>query len=90
MTELYHFEPNAESLKLLIALKEKGVAFESRYVDLLDLEHHADAFKDAAGGGRVPLLVEGGDAFKDSQLTLEYLAEAYEPRPGIPGSAGNP
>ena len=80
MTELYHFEPNAESLKLLIALKEKGVAFESRYVDLLDLEHHADAFKDAAGGGRVPLLVEGGDAFKDSQLTLEYLAEAYEPR----------
>ena len=80
MTELYHFEPNAESLKLLIALKEKNVPFEGRYVDLLDLEHHQDAFKDAAGGGRVPLLVAGGDAFKDSQLTLEYLAEAYEPR----------
>lgn len=80
MAELYHFEPNAESLKLLIALKEKGVAFEARYVDLLDLEHHADAFRDAGSGGRVPLLVQDGQAFKDSQLTLEYLAEAYEPR----------
>jgi hypothetical protein len=54
MRELYHFEPNAESLKLLIALKEKNLPFESRYVDLLDLEHHRDAFKDASGGGRVP------------------------------------
>ena len=80
MMQLYHFEPNAESLKLLIALKEKNISFESRYVDLLDLEHHQDAFKDAAGGGRVPLLVDGSDTFKDSQLTLEYLAEAYEPR----------
>jgi|WetSurMetagenome_2_1015567.scaffolds.fasta_scaffold160503_2 GSH-dependent disulfide-bond oxidoreductase len=80
MIELYHFEPNAESLKLLIALKEKNLSFESRYVDLLDLAHHADAFKDAADGGRVPLLVQDGEAHKDSQLTLEYLAEAYEPR----------
>ena len=80
MIELYHFEPNGESLKLLIALKEKDVAFESRYVDLLDLEHHADAFKDAAGGGRVPLLVQDGRAMTDSQLILEYLAEGFEPR----------
>ena len=80
MIELYHFEPNAESLKLLIALKEKAVPFESRYVDLLDLEHHADAFKDAGGGGRVPLLVQDGEAMADSQLVLEYLAEAFEPR----------
>ena len=80
MIELYHFEPNGESLKLLIALKEKDVAFESRYVDLLDLEHHADAFKDAAGGGRVPLLVQDGQAMADAQLILEYLAEGFEPR----------
>ena len=80
MIELYHFEPNAESLKLLIALKEKNLPFESRYVDLLDLEHHADAFKDAAGGGRVPLLLDDGAALKDSQFALEYLAEAHPPR----------
>jgi len=80
MIALYHFEPNAESLKLLIALKEKAVPFEGRYVDLLDLEHHQDAFRDASGGGRVPLLVQDGEAFADSQLTLEYLAEAFQPR----------
>ena len=80
MVELYHWEPSAESLKMIIALKEKGVAFESRYVDLLALEHHGEAFKAASDGGRVPLLVDGGHKLKDSQLALEYLAEAYEPR----------
>ncbi len=80
MLELYHWEPNGESLKMIIALKEKGVAYESRYVDLLALEHHGEAFKAAADGGRVPLLVQNGAALKDSQLALEYLAEAYEPR----------
>ena len=80
MLDLYHWEPNAESLKLIIALKEKGGPFQSRYVDLLGLEHHGDAFKSVADGARVPMLVDGPDAFKDSQLTLEYLAEAYEPR----------
>ncbi len=80
MLDLYHWEPNAESLKLIIALKEKNVPFQSRYIDLIELEHHGDAFKAVADGARVPMLVDGADAFKDSQLTLEYLAEAYEPR----------
>ncbi len=79
MVELYHWEPTAESLKMIIALKEKGVEFESRYVDLLALEHHGEAFKAASDGGRVPLLVDDGHKLKDSQLALEYLAEAYEP-----------
>ncbi len=79
MVDLYHWEPNADSLKLIIALKEKNVPFQSRYVDLIALEHHGEAFKAAADGARVPMLVDGEDAFTDSQLTLEYLAEAYEP-----------
>ncbi len=79
MLELYHWEPTADSLKLLIALKEKGLEFTSHYVDLLDLEHHAEAYKAAADGTRVPLLVDDGHKLKDSQLALEYLAEAYEP-----------
>jgi glutathione S-transferase/GST-like protein len=80
MLELYHWEPNGDSLKMLIALKEKGVAYQSRYVDLLNLEHHGEAFKAAADGGRAPLLVENGTPLKDSQFALQYLAEAYEPR----------
>ena len=80
MIELYHWEPTAESLKILIALKEKNIPFQSRYVDLLNLEHHADAFKRVADVTRVPVMVQDGEAFTDSQLTLEYLAEAFEPR----------
>ena len=35
--KLYHAEPVANSLKCLIPLKEKGLVFESRYVDLHSL-----------------------------------------------------
>jgi glutathione S-transferase len=80
MIELYHWEPTPETLKLLIALKEKNVPFTSRYIDVLNLEHHGEAYKALAGGTRLPLMVDDGEALKDSQFTLEYLAEAYEPR----------
>jgi len=80
MLELYHWEPNGDSLKMIIALKEKGVSYKSCYVDLLALEHHGEAFKAAADSGRVPLLIENGNPLKDSQFALQYLAEAYEPR----------
>ena len=80
MIELYHWEPNADSLKIIIALKEKNLPFTSRYIDLLNLEHHAGAYRAVADGARTPLLVEDGEAYKDSQLTLEYLAEGFSPR----------
>ena len=38
MLELYHWEPNAECLALLICLKEKNLDFRSHYVDMLKLE----------------------------------------------------
>ena len=37
MLTLYHWEPNANSGKPMLALMEKGVAFESHYLDLLNL-----------------------------------------------------
>ncbi len=80
MLELYHWEPNADSLKMLIALEEKGLDFKSHYVDLLNLEHHGADYAALSGDRRVPLLVQDGEALTDSQLALEYLTEAYEPR----------
>jgi GST-like protein len=78
--DLYHWEPTADSLKIIIALKEKSVPFTSRYVDVLNLEHHAEAYRKVADFTRVPLMVEDGEPLKDSQLVLEYLAEGFEPR----------
>ena len=34
MLKLYHAEPAANSLKVLLAIKEKGVPFESHFVNL--------------------------------------------------------
>ena len=88
MIELYHWEPDAESLKLIITLKEKGVPFTSRYVDVLNLEHHADAYREVADVTRVPLMVEDGEALTDSQFVLEYLAEGFAPRLAPTNPAG--
>ena len=41
MLALYHWEPNANSGKPMLALAEKGVEFESRYLDLLNLPAQA-------------------------------------------------
>ena len=37
----YHAEPLANSLKSMIPLKEKGLAYESVYVDLHKFEQHS-------------------------------------------------
>ena len=35
---LYHWEPNANSGKPMLALAEKGVDFESHYIELLKFD----------------------------------------------------
>ena len=37
---LYHWEPNANSGKPMLTLAEKGVEFESHYLDLLKFDQH--------------------------------------------------
>jgi len=81
MIELYHWEPNAESLALLVCLKEKNVDFHSHYVDMLQLEHHTADYLELSPKAQVPLLVAEGEAMSDAGFALQYLAERYpEPR----------
>ena len=81
MLELYHWEPNAESLALLICLKEKGLEFNSHYVDMMKLEHHGAAYKEKNPGANVPMLVDGEESMDDTGFALQYLDERYpEPR----------
>ncbi len=84
MLELYHWEPNAASARVLIALKEKGLAFESRYVDVLGFEQHAPGFLALNPSGETPVLVSGGEAFNESSYICEYLDEAFPDRPLLP------
>ena len=67
MLELHHYEPYANSMKCLICLEEKGLAFTSRYVDILRFEQHAAAFLKINPNGQVPVLVH------DSKTIVESL-----------------
>ncbi|MEI9991913.1 MAG: glutathione S-transferase family protein [Rhizomicrobium sp.] len=89
MLDLYHWEPNTFSLKVLIALNEKNIPFTSHYVDFLKFEHYALPF---AGNIEVaynpeldgPILVSDGTAMTESffiTLFLDELAPATPLRP---------
>ena len=89
LPELYHWEPCANSGELLIALGEKGVAFRSRYVDLLQFEHLSDSFLALNPRGQVPVLVHDGRVLTETTLILEYLDAVFESPPLAPAGAAD-
>jgi glutathione S-transferase/GST-like protein len=86
MLELYHWEPNAASARVLIALKEKGLPFESRYVDVLAFEQHAPDFIKLNETGETPVLVRDGETFTESSFICEYIDEAFDGASLMPAS----
>jgi glutathione S-transferase/GST-like protein len=87
MLELYHWEPNAACARVMIALAEKGLDYQSRYVDVLAFEQHRPAFLALNGAGETPVLVQGGEAFTESSYICEYLDEAFPEHPLMPKDA---
>jgi GST-like protein len=85
--ELYHWEPNGASARVLIALHEKRLAFHSHYVDVPAFEQHAPAFLALNPSGEVPVLVDRGTALHESSYICEYLEEAYPAVALMPGDA---
>jgi len=81
MLKLYHAEPLANSLKSLIALKEKGLEFESVYVDLHKFEQHEPWFVALNPEGQVPVLDHDGALITHTSVIAEYLEDAF---PGTP------
>lgn len=84
MIELYHWEPNAASARVLIALKEKGLQFHSRYLDVLAFEQHAPAYLALNPSGETPVLVRDGEPFNEASYICEYLEEAFPETPLMP------
>ena len=81
MLELYHAEPVANSMKVLLYLKEKGLDFTSRYVDLLSFEQHEDWFVAINPNGQVPVLVHDGAVITESSIIDEYLEDVFPDPP---------
>jgi glutathione S-transferase len=77
MLELYHAEPMANSLKALLGLNEKGVAFTSRFVNLHNFEQHEPAFVRINPNGQVPALLHDGRVITESTCINEYVDEVF-------------
>lgn len=78
MLDLYHAEPAANSLKVLLAIKEKGVAFTSHFVNLHEFQQHEPWFVQINPNGQVPALVHDGKVITESTVINEYLDDVFE------------
>ncbi|HEY7457757.1 MAG TPA: glutathione S-transferase family protein [Xanthobacteraceae bacterium] len=88
MLELYHYEPYANSMKCLIALREKNIPFTSRYVDILKFEQHEPWFVRINPNGQVPALVHDGRVVVESTVINEYLDDVFTDLPLRPADPG--
>jgi glutathione S-transferase len=77
----YHAEPLANSLKSMIPLIEKGLSYESVYVDLHKFEQHAPWFVAINPEGQVPVLDHDGKIITHTTVINEYLEDVF---PDVP------
>ena len=87
MIALYHHGSSACAAKTRFALDEKGLLWESRYVDILRGEQFAPEFLAINPKGVVPVLVHDGSVIRESTVICEYLEEVFPDRPIYPRSA---
>lgn len=77
----YHAEPVANSLKSMIPLKEKGLDFNSVYVDLHKFEQHQPWFVALNPEGQVPVLDHNGTIITHTTVINEYLEDVFSEIP---------
>lgn len=87
MLELYHDWRSFCSIKVRLCLAEKGLAWESRYIDLMKLEHTKPDYVKLNPNGVVPTLVHDGVVIWESSFINEYLDEVF---PEVPLMSKNP
>lgn len=83
MLKLYHAEPVANSLKMLISFKEKGLEFQSVYIDLHRFEQHEPWFLALNPEGQVPVLEHDGNLITHTTVIGEYLEDAFPDAPPL-------
>jgi glutathione S-transferase/GST-like protein len=82
MITLYHWEPNANSGKPMLALMEKGVEFKSHYLDLLNFDQHSPEYLKINPSGTIPAMVHDNVVLTESTAIMEYVDETF-PGPAL-------
>lgn len=76
--ELYHFWSSVCSVKVRMALEEKGVPWTSRYIDLFQFDQMKPEYLAINPDGVVPTLVHNDVAIHESSVINEYIDAAFE------------
>ena len=76
--DLYHAEPGSNSLKVLQAIHEKGISFNSHYINLSKFEQHDPNYLKINPAGQVPALVHDGRTLTESTIINEYIDDAFD------------
>jgi len=85
--ELYHFWSSVCSVRARMALEEKGVPWESRYIDLFRFDQMTPEYLAINPDGVVPTLVHDGQPVRESTIIVEYVDDAFDGPPLKPDDA---
>ncbi len=89
MITLYEHPLSPYAQKVKIALREKGVPFETLMPGGLGAGGAQGAFLAASPRAEAPAIVDGGLSVFDSTIILEYLEDAYPEPALLPASAAD-
>jgi glutathione S-transferase/GST-like protein len=65
----------------MLALAEKGVPYQSEYLDLLKMDQHRPEYLRVNPDGTIPALVHGDLVLTESTPMMEYIDEAFDGPP---------
>ncbi|HEX7710274.1 MAG TPA: glutathione S-transferase family protein [Sphingomonadaceae bacterium] len=77
MLELFHWEPNGASLRVLAALDEKRLPYRSHFVDVLARANHEGRVVVLNPTGELPVLVDRDSTLTGASYICEYLEDAF-------------
>ncbi len=77
MLAVYHDNLSVCAQKVRMALDEKSIAWESRYIDLMKQEHLTPDYLRMNPRGLVPTLLHDSRAIYESTIILEYIEDTF-------------
>lgn len=82
VVQLYHFWSSVCSVRCRMALDEKGVKWESKYIDLFKFDQLTPEYLAINPDGVVPTLVSNGQPIRESVIINEFIDDAF-PGPSL-------
>jgi len=84
---LYHWEPNANSGKPMLALEEKGVPWTGHYINMLTFDQHQPEYLAVNPQGTIPAMTHNDRVLTESTAIMEYVDQAFAGPPLMPADA---